>query len=732
MSAILATLIGAREAPMPKAVRPGPSPPKAAKRAKAPAAPRPSPERVEEIFRRFAAANPEPKGELEYVNPYTLLVAVVLSAQATDAGVNKATRGLFKAADTPKKMVALGLDEVQERIKTIGLYRNKAKNVIALSEKLMAEHGGEVPHEREALEALPGVGRKTANVVLNIAFGEPTLAVDTHVFRVAHRLDLRLRQDAARGGAGPAEGHPGEVPAATPTTGSSCTAATSARPASRAAMPVSFATCAIRPTSGSIAAPPKVASSRESASMTVGNGRQFLSIPGPTNVPDEVLAAMQRPAIDIYSGEMIGITDSCLADLQTIFRTKGRIYIYAANGHGGWEAAFTNVLSRGDTVLVLESGRFAARLGRDGADDGRRGGGAGGRAGAAPSIRRRVEERLKRDKGHAIKAILVVQIDTASGVVNDIPAIRKAMDAAKHPALLMVDGVASLGCMPFDMDAWGIDVAMSGSQKGLMTPPGLAFVAANARAREVHKTAEPAHALLGLDLPRGRDPLPEVLRHAARAPAVRPAQGASTCCWPRGSSTRSAATRCWPRRRARPWPSGPRAGAGLQHPQPGRARQLDHLHPHAGPRSAAAARLLPRQVRRGAGRRPRRARPARPSASPTWATATRRWCSARWAPWRWASRRSASRTAPAACRRRWSIWGARWRLERAAQCGLESDCVCACEKCCLAEHNNPGPAVVGSTCDSTGTPARVRRCQGAGIHPWRTTNATIRCSCFWP
>jgi endonuclease-3 len=147
-------------------------------------------ERVAEIFRRFAVASPEPKGELEYVNPYTLLVAVVLSAQATDAGVNKATRGLFKAADTPKKMLALGLTEVEQRIKTIGLYRNKAKNVIALSEKLIAEHGGEVPAEREALEALPGVGRKTANVVLNIAFGEPTMAVDTHVFRVAHRLEL--------------------------------------------------------------------------------------------------------------------------------------------------------------------------------------------------------------------------------------------------------------------------------------------------------------------------------------------------------------------------------------------------------------------------------------------------------------------------------------------------------------------------------------------------------------
>lgn len=147
-------------------------------------------ETVREIFRRFAAANPEPKSELEYHNPYTLLVAVVLSAQATDAGVNKATRSLFKIADTPEKMLALGEDRLREAIKTIGLYRNKAKNVIALSEKLIEEHGGEVPRSREALEKLPGVGRKTANVVLNVAFGEPTLAVDTHVFRVANRIGL--------------------------------------------------------------------------------------------------------------------------------------------------------------------------------------------------------------------------------------------------------------------------------------------------------------------------------------------------------------------------------------------------------------------------------------------------------------------------------------------------------------------------------------------------------------
>jgi endonuclease-3 len=145
---------------------------------------------IEEAFRRFKAANPEPKGELQHINPFTLLVAVVLSAQATDAGVNKATPALFALADTPEKMAALGEDRVRDLIKTIGLFRNKARNVVALSQKLLAEHGGQVPRSREALEALPGVGRKTANVVLNIAFGEPTIAVDTHIFRVGNRTGM--------------------------------------------------------------------------------------------------------------------------------------------------------------------------------------------------------------------------------------------------------------------------------------------------------------------------------------------------------------------------------------------------------------------------------------------------------------------------------------------------------------------------------------------------------------
>ena len=142
------------------------------------------------MFRRFAAREPNPKGELDYKSPFTLLIAVVLSAQATDASVNKATPALFKVADTPEKMAALDEERVAGYIRTIGLYRGKARNIVALSQKLIAEHGGEVPRSREALEALPGVGRKTANVVLNIAFGEPTMAVDTHIFRVCNRTGI--------------------------------------------------------------------------------------------------------------------------------------------------------------------------------------------------------------------------------------------------------------------------------------------------------------------------------------------------------------------------------------------------------------------------------------------------------------------------------------------------------------------------------------------------------------
>jgi endonuclease III len=145
---------------------------------------------VEEFFARLKKHTPDPTTELQYVNPYTLLVAVVMSAQATDKGVNKATAPLFKTVKTPEQMVALGEEKLTEAIKTIGLYRGKAKNVIALSKLLIENHGSKVPKDREALEALPGVGRKTANVVLNVAFGEPTIAVDTHIFRVSNRTGL--------------------------------------------------------------------------------------------------------------------------------------------------------------------------------------------------------------------------------------------------------------------------------------------------------------------------------------------------------------------------------------------------------------------------------------------------------------------------------------------------------------------------------------------------------------
>src|SRR6201988_4068989 len=222
--------------------------------------------------------------------------------------------------------------------------------------------------------------------------------------------------------------------------------------------------------------------------MTVRAGREILALPGPTNMPDEVLQAMHRPALDIYSREMVDLSDGLHRDLSNLFATKNKSYIYISNGHGAWEGALSNVLSRGDKVLVLESGRFAVGWGHAaklmGADveilkgDWRR------------AVRaEEVEARLRKDKAHEIKAILVAQVDTASGVYNDIEGIGKAIRATGHPALYMVDAVASLGCMPFEMDAWGVDVAMSGSQKGLMTPPGLGFVAANDRAQAVHKKA---------------------------------------------------------------------------------------------------------------------------------------------------------------------------------------------------------------------------------------------------
>jgi alanine-glyoxylate transaminase/serine-glyoxylate transaminase/serine-pyruvate transaminase len=224
--------------------------------------------------------------------------------------------------------------------------------------------------------------------------------------------------------------------------------------------------------------------------MSLARGREFLSIPGPTNVPEAVLAAMHRPAVDIYAQDLLEVTASLLADLKKIFRSEtASTYIYISNGHGGWEGALTNVLSRGQKVLVLASGRFAIGWGE-----------ACGIHGVEVEVMPRswreavdpeaVRARLAADVDHTIKAVLMVQVDTASGVVNDVPAIRAALDAAGHPALLMVDGIASIGCIPFEMDAWGVDVAVTASQKGLMMIPGLAFVAASPKAKAVHASAD--------------------------------------------------------------------------------------------------------------------------------------------------------------------------------------------------------------------------------------------------
>lgn len=222
---------------------------------------------------------------------------------------------------------------------------------------------------------------------------------------------------------------------------------------------------------------------------TLGQGRDFLAIPGPTVIPDEVLSAMHRPAIDIYAGSLIEVTESCLTSLQSVFQTRSSVYIYAANGHGAWEAALGNVLSRGDEILVLESGLFAKTWG-----------GSGELRGLSvryvtgdwrqPVDYSATAEILKADNKHRIKALLAVQVDTASGVVNDVQRLRRLLDDINHPALLMIDCIASLGTMPFQMDDWGVDVAVAGSQKGLMMPPGLSFVAANSKAKAAHKSAD--------------------------------------------------------------------------------------------------------------------------------------------------------------------------------------------------------------------------------------------------
>lgn len=215
--------------------------------------------------------------------------------------------------------------------------------------------------------------------------------------------------------------------------------------------------------------------------MPTETGRHFLAIPGPTVTPERVMRAMNRPMVNIYEGPLIDITHSLFPDLKKIAKTSGDCMMYISNGHGAWDAALFNTISAGDTVLVLESGRFAVGWGALAEQMGAKVEtlNAPERKGVDPAA---VEARLRADTNHEIKAILVVQIDTATGVWNDIEAIRKAIDAAKHPALYMVDCIACFGCVPYEMDAWGVDVTVAACQKGLMTPPGLGFVFANEKA----------------------------------------------------------------------------------------------------------------------------------------------------------------------------------------------------------------------------------------------------------
>jgi alanine-glyoxylate transaminase / serine-glyoxylate transaminase / serine-pyruvate transaminase len=215
--------------------------------------------------------------------------------------------------------------------------------------------------------------------------------------------------------------------------------------------------------------------------MTLSRGRDMLAIPGPSIIPDRVLQAMHRPAPNIYEGALIEMTETVIADLGRVARTDGSVAMYIGNGHAGWEAAISNMLAPGDRALVLATGRFglgwAATARQMGIDveviD------FGFRAGIDAQ---RLEDRLRADRAHAIRAVLAVQVDTASSVLNDLAAVRAALDAAGHPALLAVDSIACLACDRFEMDALGVDVTVAACQKGLMTPPGLAFTFQSARA----------------------------------------------------------------------------------------------------------------------------------------------------------------------------------------------------------------------------------------------------------
>ena len=218
-------------------------------------------------------------------------------------------------------------------------------------------------------------------------------------------------------------------------------------------------------------------------------GRNFLMTPGPSNIPDRVLAAMHRPAVDLVDFDFMAVSHSCFTDLAKVFRTDdGHVFLYISNGHGAWEAALVNVIGAGDLVLAPSTGMFSSAWGQLASD-------LGAEVEEMESDWRsafdpgRIEQRLRADRNHRIKAVLAVQTDTATSATSDVAAVRRALDACGHPALLMADVVASLGTVDFRMDEWGVDVAVAGSQKGLMTPPGLAFTAVSPRAIEWSRTA---------------------------------------------------------------------------------------------------------------------------------------------------------------------------------------------------------------------------------------------------
>lgn len=223
--------------------------------------------------------------------------------------------------------------------------------------------------------------------------------------------------------------------------------------------------------------------------MSLNHGRPMVAIPGPSVTPDRVLTAMHRPMPDIYAGELVDLTWGLIEELPALARTEGRAFTLISNGHGGWQMALCNTLSRGDRVLVLESGRFAVIWGQMAAATGLQVEVLPG-SDRLPVDAAALEERLRNDPGHTIKAVLVVQTDTATSVRNDIAALRGAMDAAGHPALFMVDCIASLACDRFEMDEWGVDITVAGCQKGLMMPPGLGFVWAGPRALAAHAGAD--------------------------------------------------------------------------------------------------------------------------------------------------------------------------------------------------------------------------------------------------